>query len=244
MIKRKLKKYPTVYNFLSLTVFLIKRIFRYQEKFLIVKYKQQNTVFYTIPKTGNSSINFLFLKKNKSLESFETYFDIHSAKRKYISKNKNLKMDSLFKFTIVRNPFDRLVSCYKNKVLDENRFKFLFIKKNTPFNKFCKIIFRIPDFLSDVHFMSQSYILANKKVDYTGRFENLKKDFEPIRKKFKLDTLPHINKSQNKKNEWRDFYTLQTANLIYKRYKKDFDLWYPNAYDELITYIKKRDNIK
>ena len=65
-------------------------------------------------------------------------------------------------------------------------------------------------------------------------------DFSILSKNFNLK--PQIaNKEQRKKEDFRDFYTLKTAEIIYQRYKKDFDLWYPNAYEELIDYIKLRN---
>ncbi len=74
-------------------------------------------------------------------------------------------------------------------------------------------------------------------VDYIGRFENIENDFEPIRKKYKLEKLPHFNKTQHKKDEWKEYYTKEIADLVYKRYRKDFDVWYPNAYKELMYYL-------
>ena len=166
-----------------------------------------------------------------------------------------------FIFTFVRNPFDRLVSGYKNKILciittgNKNHFYFknsfflsknltiITFTKNEPFEEFVKKVSTIPYILTDRHLLPQhKFIYKNDKclVDYIGRFENLEKDFEPIRKKYNLEKLPHLNKTQKSKDEWKNYYTKELADLVYKRYRKDFDLWYPNAYKELVDYLNKK----
>ncbi len=110
------------------------------------------------------------------------------------------------------------------------------------FEKFVFRIASIPDFLSDRHFKSQyNTIKPNvSKINFVGKLESYSDDFSILSKNFNLK--PQIaNKEQSKKEDFRDFYTLKTAEIIYQRYKKDFDLWYPNAYEELIDYIKLRN---
>ena len=112
----------------------------------------------------------------------------------------------------------------------------------TSFGEFVDKISGIPNRISEWHFISQSYCLLGKNkepvVDYVIKFETLEKDFEKIRKKYNLDKLPTINKTRSKGERWEDYYTFDLAKKIYKRYKKDFDIWYPNAYKDLLQYLK------
>ena len=154
-----------------------------------------------------------------------------------------------FTFAFVRNPFDRLYSCYKNKFVDKSgthsldQYPFNYFGHIASFEQFVKKVVRIPDIISDQHFMSQYFHLYKNNVclvDSVGRFESLAKDFEPIRQKYQLGQLEHYNKSQSKVDEWKSHYTEELAALVYRRYKKDFKLFYPHAYQELLTYIQEK----
>lgn len=62
-----------------------------------------------------------------------------------------------------------------------------------------------------------------------------------IQEKFDVKALPHFN--QSKHGNWKDYYTKETAELVYKTYKLDFEKYgYEESYRELITYIKEKGN--
>ena len=154
-----------------------------------------------------------------------------------------------FTFAFVRNPFDRLYSCYKNKFVDKSgthsldQYPFNYFGHIASFEQFVKKVVRLPDIISDQHLISQYFQLYKHNVclvDSIGRFESLAKDFEPIRQKYQLGQLGHYNKSQSKVDEWKSHYTEELAALVYRRYKKDFKLFYPHAYQELLTYIQEK----
>lgn len=188
---------------------------------------------------------------------FETIPEGYLAYKPYFAQLKQTKKinNDYFVFTFVRNPFARFVSCYNNKIVNPKkvgrnfpyRHYFFFIKPfhilsyEMPFEKFVSRIASIPDCLSDRHFKSQYDTIKpdKSKVDFVGKLESYSDDFSVLAKNFNLE--PQIaNKQKSKKEDFRDFYTIETAEIIYQRYKKDFDLWYPKAYDELIDYIKNK----
>lgn len=163
-------------------------------------------------------------------------------------KNEIAKKDfeNYFIYTYVRNPFERLVSCYKNKVCQQKHYYdsylFGFILPDKGFDSFVNKIFFIPDFLSDRHFRSQ-YSLIYKKgkcmVDFIGKIETIKESFPKLAKKYNLSSLQYYNTT--KKNNWMDYYTISTAKKVYKRYKKDFKIFgYNKYYYELINYLKNK----
>ena len=162
-----------------------------------------------------------------------------------------------YKFTFVRNPYERLVSCYESKYhADKEKYgkergyfdAYLlgYIGKDKGFDCFVKKVCALPVCLMNSHFVPQYNFIFDKKgkkiVDYIGKMENLEADFEVIRKKFDLYALPHFNKSDSgKKRNWKDYYTLETAELVYQKYKKDFECFdYENYYTELLEYLKNK----
>lgn len=156
-------------------------------------------------------------------------------------------------FSYVRNPFARLVSCYNNKICNKNdnwlyvRYMFYALRyglsKKISFKDFVVAIEKIPENKRDIHFRTQHSILYKihkpvEKIDYIWKFENLQEDFEQnIAQKFSLPSLPKKNTSAKKWQDWRDYYDLKTAEIVYNIYKKDIDTWYPEAYDELKEYL-------
>lgn len=61
-------------------------------------------------------------------------------------------------------------------------------------------------------------------VDFVARFENIDEEFKKICSKIGVTaTLPHLNVSKTR--HYRDFYSPETRELIYKYYQKDIDFF-------------------
>lgn len=215
---------------------------------------QLNLIYLSITKTGNSSIKSMLLDKVDVKYDKDEYLTIHRKSNdtfqrittKEITENKDA-----FKFSVVRNPFDRLVSCYKNKILEEEYlpiqegFGKIFYK-GMPFEEFVIKVCKIPDIFSDRHFRSQySYLYYKDKliVDYLGKFENLEEDLSYIIDKYKLEAVPHINKSSIK-SDYRDYYTPELVRMVYKRYEDDIIKFnYQKEFQELQKYTNANSKL-
>lgn len=137
------------------------------------------------------------------------------------------------KFGVIRNPWDRLVSAYYHQPLlrrrgawEKKREKKL--SKFKSFTEFCQGSGG-EDFFINGHFRPQStfYRGARKSIHFLS-FENLKEEFES----FCVDHLgipltlsAHLNKSPNRKKDYRKHYTPETRDIIGKRYKKDIEIF-------------------
>lgn len=159
-------------------------------------------------------------------------------------------MKDYFSFTFVRNPFERLVSCYKNKYqgdleagvqkMNFDYYLFGIFRYDRGFERFAKMVVRVPDSLSNRHFRSQYRLIhdyrGRKLVKEIGHMENIEEEFSTIRERFELGSLSHYNKT--KEYSWMDYYTLETAQLVYKRYRKDIKTFgYQDEYRQLIQHI-------
>ena len=155
-----------------------------------------------------------------------------------------LKDNDYFRFAFVRNPLDRLVSCYAQKIVLYGQHYNMPIEfwrygkrfsREMSFAQFVQAVSEIPDVYSDIHFRSQHSFIYHKNhcmVDFIGHFETLEEDWAQLSERFGFPALPHYNRSAH--NDYRDMYTPELARLAYKRYQRDIELF---AYEEEINAL-------
>jgi len=189
-------------------------------------------VYFGIAKTGSASIE-------KSLSGqLKVPIHIHGLSVNFPEFSK------YFMFSFVRNPYDRLVSCWRylirdpncnNKDFDNGVFKKFLVHegafwKKMPFYDFVESVANIPDQEADTHFMSQYCFVCDRlkrpTLDFIGRFENLEEDFNKALSTIGLEplTLPHINKTSKGKH-YSEYYSDRSKELVAERYKEDIELF-------------------
>jgi len=145
-----------------------------------------------------------------------------------------------YRFSVVRNPWSRLVSTWKNKVLDPENPQ---IVKNTrglhegmTFADFLEEILNSPignDLFADRHWKSQYTFISdddgNPLVDAICRMENLEEDMNQIFERIGLleiapEELPRLNATTEKDEDYfsyREHFSPEQKNLISRRYSTD-----------------------
>jgi len=154
------------------------------------------------------------------------------------------KYQDYFKFAIVRNPWDRLVSCYSQKLLDGKRDRVgqrstlspsnssIELYNGMPFDDFVRAVHAIPDEEANIHFRSQCATVCDEDggimADFVGHFETLGEDFSYVAERIGGPELqlPHLLRSQNREGRSHtEFYDDTLAELVYERYTKDIELF-------------------
>ena len=142
------------------------------------------------------------------------------------------KFQRYFKFTFVRNPWDRAVSAYAylrqggSPASAEDARWSQFINHYQSFDEFVcdwmtpDTITRNALFTPQVEFLKNIY--GQIEMDFVGRFETLIADFDNIAARFKsAGTLPHLNSSRNQ--PYQSLYTDQSREIVANLYKADID---------------------
>lgn len=210
---------------------------------------QNKYIFIHIPKTGGTSIeNFLDLCNPSNHFADEIWFFQKGVKYNYqhltafIYKTygflKPEDFETYFKFTFVRNPYDRCVSKFffskGGHKKDISIPAWVNIEPKIDFSPkaFSEFLIRLSNNSLKAHDMLQSHFILdenqNSLVDFIGKYENLKEDLAKI-----LDILK-INKSINElphryKNlipyDKSEYLTPKNKQLIYDKFKKDFEIF-------------------
>jgi hypothetical protein len=150
-----------------------------------------------------------------------------------------------YAFAFVRNPWDRLVSCWRDKIGGEVReftgmaprgvawclASYDVFHAGMPFEAFVRAVAEIPDDDADEHFRSQHCNLVNARgdlaVDFVGRYEALEADFRGVAETIGLPpdvTLPCLQANPVAVDH-AAFYTAQTRDLVATRYARDVALF-------------------
>lgn len=126
-------------------------------------------------------------------------------------------------FAFVRDPWDRLHSCWANKVRDTDQFAQYYPElRNADFDHFVRVISTWDLRICDAHVRLQS-VLIPAKVDVVGRFENLQDDYLRLSSwlGLPLGDLPNINVT--KQRDQGDPYSPELRDLVGRLYRRDLD---------------------
>ncbi|WP_024611175.1 sulfotransferase family 2 domain-containing protein [Pseudoalteromonas sp. TB64] len=212
--------------------------------------KFDNCLFVHVPKVAGQSVESVFLKR--------AGLSWHQRDAFLLKQNKQLKLgpprlahltaseyiklgyvtqhefDGLYKFSFVRNPWERILSEYQYRAY---RCSFKdFLLKQFPTVKDDN--YYTGDDLYR-HVIPQAEFVCDKQgklmVDFIGRFEKLTKDFAKV-SNFIADEpllLPHKNKTslsfkrflQPKSKHYSDYYCDKTEQFVARYYAQDIELF-------------------
>jgi len=194
------------------------------------KYK---CIFIHYPKTAGESMASALtpILQPKQQVGFNNKHLLIGTTAKYLKNHFGVKWQSYFKFSIVRNPWDRAISWYfhlrkKGDLL--NPLNACEIARKCSFLEFCKIVLQEEKpKVETTHFTPFCHWALDEQgdsiLDFVGRFENLQQDFDTICKKIGIprQVLPHNNGSKHK--HYTEYYDDETKQIVAEKYAKDIE---------------------
>ncbi|GMH32968.1 hypothetical protein BSKO_00802 [Bryopsis sp. KO-2023] len=145
---------------------------------------EKSVVVCLVPKVASTVLLMLVKRMNGDPNwSSRTMQDIRDGHREGV-RNADVVNPNITKMAMVRNPVDRVLSAYLNKIFSARKYNLLpkgsWATENAeeppPFEEFISIIESVPQQSLNKHFKPQSMLCETKKISYTFAldFENRK----------------------------------------------------------------------
>jgi len=202
-------------------------------------------VYYSVPKAGCTSIK-LFIGILDGIEGASLSLpapNIGSLRipKLSLAEARSTLYKDYFHFTFVRNPYDRLLSCYIDKVYETALYNTItngefdsFLRqygklgwKKMAFGDFVQFVTRVPDRHCNKHFMPQHYLLNLDLLDFIGHFENLNQDFLYVKKQIGVsDDTPQLQKlNASRHGPYQSYYNDKLRKMVARKYARDLEIF-------------------
>ncbi len=202
----------------------LKSKFTENQGYSLLPFEKTKSIFVHIPKCAGVSVNQAL---------YGSLAGGHLTIQDYIIAFGPIKFRSFYKFTIVRNPWDRLVSAFHFlkgggfSEIDQKWFN-KNIGSEIDFEEFVLTKLNKPEVLNWYHFRPQYKYISDFNgtpiVDFIGKLENINQDFKTICNSLQRGyNLPNENRSNRK--SYLSYYTKETRNIVAELYKKDVELF-------------------
>lgn len=179
-------------------------------------------LFIHIPKAGGTSIATALYGKASG----------HPYLYQYYLANKNFTK-TFYKFCVVRNPYDRLLSAFLHISNRECNPDFKLLFKQLNIKSFDDLILNLNDKSiyrkicnRIVHFRSQYELIYHRNVsmDEIFKFEDFNSIEQSLNKRLNQKiSIKKLNTS--KRTHYRDYYNKFSINVVKKIYKKDLEMF-------------------
>jgi hypothetical protein len=173
--------------------------------------EDKKIIFIHIPRTSGSSIETFFGVHFDAVSVYQKHLRASSIKKQVKSE-----WDSYFKFSIVRNPFDRVVSmyhmqCFSSININSGKSLRFFIENYQPAHH-------------EEGSTCSDYI--DEKIDFIGRFEFRDETIKLLSEKtgininnnFKFDP----DKTPENRQHYSTYFDKRSADLVRSKYQDDF----------------------
>ena len=201
-------------------------------------------LYYPVPKAASSSVKRLLAriegKRYAGIPQHEIEFDC-------VWGGQAARFCDFTSFTVIRNPWDRFLSCYLDKIRSRSddpacsgrpnihegflRYNQILGRKlfhsEMSLHDFAEVVSWIPDSIADEHFRSQYRMfsapdgtpLASRII----KFEQLPDGVTSLLREVGVDEIELEASNRTRHGNYREFYDRATRELVGRRYRRDIE---------------------
>lgn len=212
---------------------------RERERLALYLSKEKRFIFLINPLVASQSMSAALIDY-AAMENLDLAVKVHE-----VTAGPEDDYSDYFKFCFVRNPWERVVSCFHKKVVNANTAYKLLLLSRHPKIKLGICFEEFVDFLcspdgmdevSDAHWMSQSRLLSapdgSPLWDFAGKLEEFPNSLQEAMQASGLVSLqmPTIGASEQMKTprahrDYRAYFNQATWDRIAQRYAKDIEVF-------------------
>lgn len=196
---------------------------------------QHRCIFVAMPKTGTHSVRQalrehlgpddieqvgLFVNKRFPFDEIAQIGHGHLSVRQVRPFLGDAVCDDYFKFTFVRNPFDRFVSYCAFMTRQQGAFD------RDPQGTMRRILFELRP-MDHVHFQPQYTLLTNAagelEMDFIGRVERMQDDYDAICARIGIPSRPLDKVNGSRRGDYRQYYDRALMDGVAELYRGDLE---------------------
>ncbi len=197
--------------------------------------EKHKCIFIHIPKTAGTTVEKLIWPNEEARTEEELWMGFvkdqhnkyhtgglqHLMARYVREEVGDKKFNAFYKFSVVRNPWDKTVSQFRYMKQRPDLRSFLGMHRFTSFKKYLKLIQKV----DHVHWLPQVKFLFDLNgellVDKVLSFENFESEIKEVlgRLKLEIKSIPHLNRS--KRRDYKSYYSNVTKEMVEEFYKDD-----------------------
>ena len=214
-----------------------------------IRFRDVPLLYGRVPKVANSSIKAALCRLLKSPQdkgvrtTADSFWRTGTNGETSMLSNHDARMcrGTHFSFSFVRNPFDRLVSAYNNKLIEleqiPGRMQAMGLEHSMPFGDFLSVVAATSDDDLDIHLLPQSSILCLKGQlipNFVGHLETMGQDWALLQQLLRRERLPQLGKlpaknvrrNTNDRDVPRYFEDPGLVRIVAERYGNDLECFY------------------
>ena len=200
--------------------------------------RKHNSIFVHIPKTGGASVEqMIWSSEEKTVDNlwmgfikpnynkYQTGGLQHLLASQILTEVGEHLFLSSYKFSMVRNPFDKIVSQYAYMNKRKNLREFIGMKEGDSFERYLDLISK----KKHVQWEHQYKFIFDENgeilVDSVMRFEKFNEEVSALLERLNIsfDQIAHRNKGNRNKTE--SYFSKETYERVADMYAKDFRLF-------------------
>lgn len=190
--------------------------------------ERQKWCYLSIQKVAGTSIRIAFLK-HVGVPFTEKDNLRETIKPWQLTQTEVLRRQDLFRWGFIRDPRDRLISCWKNKIGSEKPDPYCTWRVNKfwgySFDAFVRAVCDMPYEEMDQHYAPQYFILTYRGLPLYDRlflYDRLQQSWAILQQWYGLPDLPHINPSD--KEESDTYFDKELESMVRNKYAMDFEI--------------------